>query len=181
VCVVSDSGGTRRSTTHRSTHPQPSPSAATGTETAAALSGASLFVACAVTGIQIANPFENGVWLVAYLMLVGCAAQVLLGRGQTALTGSTVSPGTIYCQLALWNFGVVAVPLGVLTDTRLSVVLGAMGLLAALRSYWSVTCHAHRSSAPVPAGLRVGYLMLLALMVASVFIGTALAWDRPWL
>jgi hypothetical protein len=140
-----------------------------------------LFVACAVTGIQIANPFENGVWLIAYLVLVGFAAQLLLGHGQAALAGSTVSRRTIYCQLSLWNLGVVMVPLGVLTDTRLLVVVGGVFLLAVLASYWDVTRPVHQRPPPAPAWLRYGYWTLLALLTASVFVGTALAWDRPWL
>jgi hypothetical protein len=148
---------------------------------ATALAGVSLFAACATTGIQIATPFDNGVWLVAYLILVGFAAQALLARGQIALLGSSARKRAIQAQVVLWNLGVVAVPFGVLADARLSVVLGGISLLAALATYWRTTRPGYGAPGSAPARLRYGYTALLMLMTASVFAGTAMAWDRPWL
>ena len=43
---------------------------------------ASLAAALVALVVRMAEPFEHGVWLVAYLVLVGFLAQLLLGRGQ---------------------------------------------------------------------------------------------------
>jgi len=74
----------------------------------------------------------------------------------------------------------VAVPAGVLTETRLAVVAGSLSLIASLASL-------ARSALPGLAGtptrrscLAWGYAGLLAAMVASTLIGTALAWDMRW-
>jgi hypothetical protein len=76
---------------------------------------------------------------------------------------------------------VVAVPLGVLVGARLFVVLGSVALLTSLAAFW----HAYRSlrweSGAAPGALGIGYLALILFMAASVLVGTALAWDTPWL
>jgi hypothetical protein len=88
--------------------------------------------------VRIADPFAHGAWLVAYLVLVGFGAQLLLGVGQAALLsagGWTLPPRRVrLAQALLWNFGVVAVPAGVLAQTRLAVVVGSLSLIAALAS-----------------------------------------------
>ena len=149
-----------------------------------AAAAASLAAAVGAAAIRAAAPFEHGIWLVAYLFLVGFLAQLLLGRGQAALVDAAdLSPPPSLArraQLLLWNAGVVAVPLGVLVDARLFVVAGAAALLAALISF-SRTAATALPAAAGPAWLRRGYVALLILMAASVFVGTALGWDREWL
>ena len=145
---------------------------------------ASLAAAVVALVVRMAEPFEHGAWLVAYLVLVGFLAQLLLGRGQVALLSScdrpVPSPNKRLMQTALWNLGVVAVPFGVLAQTRLAVVIGSVSLLAALASFWMtvrpviVSPDARRSR---PA---LAYVALLLIMTASVFVGSALAWDIPW-
>jgi hypothetical protein len=150
--------------------------------TAAAL--ASLAAAAVTLAIRLAEPFEHGVWLVAYLVLVGFLAQMLLGRGQTALlvAGGLPAPPrrTRLTQAVLWNLGVVAVPLGVLAGTRLAVVAGSVSLIVALASL----ARTARPGLTAPRARRWwqgwGYAFLLAAMTASTLIGTALAWDIPW-
>ena len=119
---------------------------------------ASLAAALVALVVRMAEPFEHGAWLVAYLVLVGFLAQLLLGRGQAALLSSGDLPvpsrSKRLAQVALWNLGVLAVPLGVLVDTRLAVVVGSISLLAALASLWmTVRPHRLRGRAPEPAGL----------------------------
>lgn len=150
---------------------------------ATALPLASLAAAGVVAGVRLATPFDHGSWLVAYLFLVGFAAQALLNAGQARLRtigGRTPgsSPG-VAVQLALWNAGVLAVPLGVFLDARLVIVLGAVALLTALLSSASVAL----GSAARRAGkrLRHSYIALLALLACSVVVGVVLGWDRPWL
>jgi hypothetical protein len=82
-------------------------------------------VAAAARAIE---PFAHGIWLTAYLFLVGFLAQLLLRRGQAMVLGASPADANappISAQAILWNAGVVAVPLGVLVaragETRRSV------------------------------------------------------------
>jgi hypothetical protein len=147
---------------------------------------ASLSVAAAVlaAAARAIEPFAHGIWLVAYLFLVGFLAQLLLGRCQAMLVAagsSGIDSPPIRAQAALWNAGVVAVPLGVLVGARLFVVLGGLALLTSLTAF-SQVCRSLRSeSGAVPGALEVGYVALIVFMAASVLVGIALAWDTPWL
>jgi hypothetical protein len=148
--------------------------------------GASLSLAAAVlvAAARTIQPFAHGIWLVAYLFLVGCLAQLLLGRCQAMLRAAgrtrTDAP-PIGAQAALWNSGVVAVPLGVLLDARLLVVLGSLALLTSLAAFWQAYRSLRLESGAASGALRVGYVALIVFMAASVLVGTALAWDTPWL
>jgi hypothetical protein len=151
-----------------------------------------LFAACAsislaATALAAAaraiEPFAHGVWLVAYLFLVGSLAQRLLGRGQASLLAGSPSPTSsapIRTQAALWNAGVVAVPLGVLGGARLLVVVGSVALLTSLGVFWKAYRSLRSESGAAPGALGISYLALILFMAASVVVGTALAWDIPW-
>jgi hypothetical protein len=147
----------------------------------ASLSLAAVVIAAAVRTIE---PFAHGIWLVAYLFLVGFLAQLLLGRCQAMLRAAgrirTDAP-PIGAQAALWNSGVVAVPLGVLLDARLFVVLGSLALLTSLAAFWQADRSLRFQSGAASGALRVGYVALIVFMAASVLVGTALAWDTPWI
>ena len=142
----------------------------------------SLVGAGAAAMASATDPFDHGVWLVAYLFLVGFLAQLLLGRGQAALlVGARALDQGVVLRVLLWNAGVILVPLGVLIEARLFVVIGGAALLVALAMFW-------RSAWPIPPSpdgradrLRLSQLALIVFMAASVFVGTALAWDTPWL
>jgi hypothetical protein len=144
---------------------------------------ASLTAAAIALTIRISEPFDHGTWLVAYLVLVGFLAQLLLGLGQAALlaAGGLPAParGVRLAQAALWNLGVIAVPLGVLADSRLAVVAGSVSLLASLVSFWKTVRPTLPGSAR-PARLGWPYALLLLAMTASTLTGTALVWDIPW-
>jgi hypothetical protein len=138
--------------------------------------------AAAVAGtIRAVTPFEHGIWLVAYLFLVGFLAQALLAAGQDSLyrrAGRSPSVRLVRMEAVLWNLGVVAVPLGVLVDARLGVVIGSCVLLPALGLFArSLTISANSHDA-IPIGMA--YMALVLAMATSVVIGTALAWDIPW-
>jgi hypothetical protein len=86
--------------------------------------GASISLVTAVfaAAARAIEPFDHGIWLVAYLFLVGFLAQYLLARGQSMLFAASQPGGDappIGAQAALWNAGVVAVPVGVFVDARL--------------------------------------------------------------
>lgn len=150
--------------------------------TAAAL--ASLGAAVIAAAMQLSEPFAHGIWLITYLVLVGFLAQFLLGRGQAIVLSASQFPlppcGIRVAQALLWNIGVVAVPLGVLIETRLAVVLGSVSLLTALTSLWKTVRPALKTGT---AWKRrgVGYAALLIFMTGSVFAGLALGWDIPWM
>lgn len=142
----------------------------------------SLIAAAAAALISVLDPFDHGAWLVAYLFLVGFLAQLLLGRGQAALVAADGAAGVrLGLQAALWNAGVVLVPLGVLVDARLFVVLGGVALLAALTCFLRVARRTRTPSERDSSRLRGAQLVLIAFMAFSVLAGTALAWDTPWL
>jgi hypothetical protein len=161
---------------HRVTGRIPSPFAA-----GAWLSLAAALVAAAARAIE---PFEHGIWLIAYLFLVGFLAQALLGRGQATAplaspSGASSSP--IRAQVAFWNAGVVAVPLGVMVGTRALVALGSIALLIALNAFWQASRARHSQSRTASGSPGIAYTALILTMVASVLVGTGLAWDIPWL
>jgi hypothetical protein len=132
---------------------------------------------------RAAETFEHGIWLVAYLVLVGFAAQLLIGRGQAKLRwrAGLAAPRrtTRGVELGLWNLGVVVVPVGVFLDTRLAVLFGTVVLLAALASFLRSVRGALEAGRDGVLGRA--YLALLAFMAASAVTGLALAWDTPWL
>jgi len=148
----------------------------------AASASPSLAAAVLAAVARAIEPFAHGIWLVAYLFLVGFLAQLLLGRWQASLLSARPSAAgspPIRTQAGLWNAGVVAVPLGVLGDVRLLVVLGSVALLVSLAAFWQT----YRSLSPgiASGALGMSYVALIVFMGASVLVGTALAWDIPWL
>jgi hypothetical protein len=147
--------------------------------------GALLSLAAAVlaAAVRAIEPFAHGIWLVVYLFLVGFVAQLLLGRSQAVLraAGPSRTKAPIRAQAARWNCGVVAVPLGVLVGARLLVVLGSLALLTSLAAFWQAYRSLRSESGVAPGALGGGYLALITFMTASVLVGTALAWDTPWL
>ena len=126
------------------------------------------------------NPYEHGIWLVAYLLLVGALAQMLLQRGRRELTQPALEQ-TPKADAVLWNLGAVAVPAGVIGDVRLPIAAGSVALLVALLLFWRSVQPAYRSrDAWRVAGGRE-YAGLLAFMLISVITGMLLASDVPWL
>jgi hypothetical protein len=146
---------------------------------------ASLCLAAALVAAvaRAIEPFAHGIWLVAYLFLVGVLAQLLLARGQAKVPAAAPldADPPIGAQATLWNAGVVSVPLGVMVGARVFVVLGSVALLTALASFWRTSRPRRSESGAVSGGAGVGYLALMVFMAGSVLIGTALAWDTPWL
>ena len=75
----------------------------------------------------------------------------------------------------------VAVPLGVIVGTRALVVLGSIAQLIALNAFWQASRARHSPSRTASGSRGIAYTTLILAMAASVFLGTGLAWDIPWL
>jgi len=137
-----------------------------------ALIGAAAAVVAVV--LRIAAPFDHGIWLIAYLVLVGALAPWLIALGEERL-GAAPDRRTAP-EAAAWLAGVIAVPAGVLADARVLVVVGGIALLAALAS---IARRAIDAGAAAPALAAHG--AVIAFMAASTLVGIGLAWDKPWL
>lgn len=139
---------------------------------------ASLLAGLAVAAARATVSFDHGIWLVAYLLLVGFLAPMALGAGQAALFEGRPGGDRTDTQALFWAFGTVVVPAGVLVESRLLVIVGGAALLIALR--WIAA-----SALEAPARLRrsalaYAHLGLVAFMAVSVVVGVILAWDTPW-
>lgn len=132
--------------------------------------------------VRLATPFDHGIWLVAYLLLVGCIAPLLLAAGERRLLAAPIADEGAGTAAALWLCGVLAVPAGVLGDARVLVWAGALALAAALAL---LARRAYGGAAPPAPGrgraALLGHGAMIASMAASTAIGVALAWDYPWL
>lgn len=134
-------------------------------------------------GARIAINFEHGIWLVAYLLLVGCLAPILLSVGERWLLSAPqrTREGAATAAL-LWMAGVIAVPVGVLGEVRLFVCVGAICLIGSLgllsrRAFFSGAADAVDRSRPRLAA----HALTLTVMAISTGIGVFLAWGYPWL
>ena len=131
--------------------------------------------------LRVATPFDHGIWLIAYLLLVGSAAPWWLAAGEVRLLDDPARGGA-ELQAGAWLAGMIAVPAGVLLEARLLVVIGAAALVVALVS---LTRRAFAAGArPLPGatpGSRRIHAALIAFMALSAAVGVLLAWDTPWL
>lgn len=133
--------------------------------------------AAAVRAIEF---YEHGIWLVAYLLLVGTLAQSLLRRGRRVV-GRVAPERSAETYAVLWNLGVIAVPVGVITDVRLTIAAGSVALLAALLLLWRSVKPAYRTRRAWHTAVGREYAGLLVFMLVSVITGMLLASDVPWL
>jgi hypothetical protein len=124
-------------------------------------------------------PIERGWWLGAYLLLVGCGAQLLLCAGQFALAArrgtEPPSPALAWSQLALWNLGTVTVAVADMAGALTGVAVGSGLLTLSLTLF---LFGARRAGGVAPREVRVlemRYLALLLFLAVSVVVGTALA------
>jgi len=126
--------------------------------------------------IRAAVSFDNGIWLVAFLLLVGSVAQLLLALGQSALHPEGTAPGRVTAEAILWNVGAVLVPLGTLTGGKAWVVVGSAALVAGLVLFGQSTLESSSGAQP----LWTLYWILILFMGVSVVTGIALSWAEPW-
>ncbi|MGI8844711.1 MAG: hypothetical protein ACR2HC_00790 [Thermoleophilaceae bacterium] len=142
------------------------------------------FGAAAVIGavLRFSSHYAHGWWLVAYLLLVGAVAQLLLAPGGTwvALRFGAVPPAQRrWWALGLWNLGTVLVPIGVFVNRASPVLLGSALLLASLGLYASGV---YRAASAAPRRSRAwafAYFAVVAGLAGSVLVGAALAGALP--
>ncbi len=123
----------------------------------------------AVTG---PTEWANGSWVAAFLVLVAGVAQLGLAAGQVAF-GSLPSPQVGIIKAVLWNIGCVAVIIGTLATSPITVAFGSVPLLAVL----VVSLVASRGVTRWPMTALL-YRALLGVLTVSIPIGIALAWIR---
>ena len=80
----------------------------------------------------------------------------------------------------LWNAGTLLVPLGVLAHTRLAVVVGGVLLVATLSGLSLELRGGLTAKAGRAPRWPVAYVVVLAVLAASVLVGMWLAWDLAW-
>jgi hypothetical protein len=130
--------------------------------------------------VRLFHPYDHGIWLVAYLLLVGCLAPALFAAGERRLLAAPLRDARP--AAVLWLAGVAAVPAGVLADARILVCAGAVCLIVSLlilrdRAFASGARPAPDRSGPA----LIAHGLLIVAMAVSTGIGVVLAWDQPWL
>ena len=145
--------------------------------------GSAVFVAAAAV-VGTANllvPFERGWWLTAYLFLVGGLAQLLLARGQDALTAAPHVPSGahVWAQWALWNTGTAVVAVADMARVMPAVDVGSAALLIALLLYLLGVRRGEPKSDRPASALAYGYGALVIVLGGSVLVGTFLAGALP--
>ena len=127
-------------------------------------------LAAAVTG---PTGWDDGSWVAAYLVLVAGVSQIGLAVGQAELAARPLTPRAVGVELVLWNAGCLAVIAGTLLSLPVAVAIGSAPLVATL------AMSSHNVRHPVRhARLALVYRTLVAVLLASIPVGVALAWIR---
>lgn len=134
--------------------------------------------------VRLSNQYAHGWWLVAYLLLVGAVAQLLVAPGGTWVARRLGAPTPLerhrWWGLGLWNLGTVLVPIGVFTDRASPVLAGSALLLASLALYLTGMRGAAHASPERSHGWERGYYAVLVGLAGSVFVGAVLAGALPF-
>lgn len=128
------------------------------------------------TVVRASIEFDKGIWLVAYLLLVGCVAQALFATGQAALRPEGVEPRLIAAEAVLWNAGSLLVPLATMAGGKAGVLVGSVALIAAIVLFAGSALRSNRGH----GNIRPLYLLFAVFMTISVATGIGLSWARPW-
>jgi hypothetical protein len=148
---------------------------------ASASSAAFVIGAAAVGAANVVAPFERGWWLTAYLFLVGGLAQLLLVRGQEALTTGPHHPSAflVWAQWGLWNLGTAVVAVADMAQAMAAVDAGSIALLIALVLYHVGARRPGSTPGRHASALGCGYTALLVVLGSSILLGTFLAGALP--
>jgi len=149
---------------------------------AASISSAVFAIAAVAVGsANVLVPFDRGWWLTAYLFLVGGVSQLLLSRGQDALTTrrGEPPPALLWTQWALWNAGTAIVAMADMAQAMAGVDVGSIALLVALLLFLICARRDRREPHRHAAALEHAYATLLVVLGSSVVLGTYLARALP--
>lgn len=127
--------------------------------------------------VRASIDFDKGIWLVAFLFLVGFVAQMLLATGQAALRPEGAPPRVVAAEAVLWNVGSLLVPLATMAGGKAGVLVGSLALIAAIGLFARSALAANRGEGT----LRPLYLLFAVFMAVSVATGIGLSWASPWL
>jgi hypothetical protein len=163
------------------THPREGVTGDRAQVPASATSAAFVIAAAVVGAANVVSPFERGWWLTAYLFLVGGLAQLLLVRGQEALTTGPHHPSAslVWAQWGLWNTGTAIVAVGDMAQVMAAVDAGSLALLIALVLYHLGARRPGGTPGRHASALGCGYTALLVVLGSCVLLGTFLAGALP--
>jgi len=139
-----------------------------------ALGGISLILGGVVSAASAGSPSYTSAWAVAYLVLVGGLAQLVLGIGQAELASKRLPAGLLAAEAVLLNFSTVAVLLGTILAAPALTYAGAGLLLVTLVAFiWAV----RGASQHLPWLLWAFRIMVVVLLVSAP-IGLVIAHSR---
>jgi hypothetical protein len=138
------------------------------------LGGISLILGGVVSAASAGSPSYTSAWAVAYLVLVGGVAQLVLGIGQAELASKKLPATLLAAEAALLNLSTVAVLLGTLLAAPALTYVGAGLLVIALVAFiWAV----RGASQHLPWLLWAFRIMVVVLLVSAP-IGLVIAHSR---
>lgn len=127
-------------------------------------------LAAAVTG-----PIDwvHGSWVAAFFVLVGGVAQIGIAIGQAQLAHAAPTVTFVAGECGLWNTSCLMIVAGTLLSAPVIVTIGSGLMVTVLLMSMIAIRGSHGSRL-----LVTSYRSLLVVLLASIPIGTALAWAR---
>ncbi|WP_111718670.1 hypothetical protein [Homoserinimonas sp. OAct 916] len=126
-----------------------------------------------ISAATASAPSQRTMWLVAYLVLIGGAAQIGLGYGQSKLADESPSRRRVVGELLAFNLGNAAVITGTFIVQPFLVDAGGAAIVLSLILFWMGARGSQRRG-----WLRFTYVILVAVLVVSIPVGLALAHVR---
>ena len=126
-----------------------------------------------ISAVTASVPSQRTAWLVAYLVLIGGAAQIGLGYGQAKLADENPSRRRVLGELLAFNLGNAAVIAGTFLVQPYLVDAGGAAIVVSLVLFWRGA-----RGRPGQGWLRYTYAILVAALIVSIPIGLALAHVR---
>lgn len=125
-----------------------------------------------ISAVTASVPSQRTAWLVAYLVLIGGAAQIGLGYGQSRLADENPSQRRVLGEVLAFNLGNAAVIAGTFLVQPYFVDAGGAAIVVSLVLFWTGARGRRRG------WLRYVYVILVAILIVSIPIGLALAHVR---
>ena len=126
-----------------------------------------------ISAVTASVPSQRTAWLVAYLVLIGGAAQLGLGYGQSRLADEDPSRRRVVGEVLTFNLGNAAVIAGTFLAQPYLVDAGGAAIVVSLVLFWRGARGRSRRGS-----FRYAYVILVAVLIVSIPIGLALAHVR---